>query len=348
MADLNDFNKPTLTDLRTDVQDTNRAHHARAITLNPGAATNKPVGAKLAELISNIFTLKSWSGSAYDTWLTITDVMRTLLGSATNSDARAALSVPSRAEVAAQTYTAFTTAGTGFAYTLTPTPAITAYAAGQSFFVNFHAQVQVNSTLVISGLGTALNLVCQTGFGTYVAVPQFTIQAGDRYRVTILSGTQALVEGLVGRNWFNEMEAAFTSNSATMNTGGNSIVVCPTASGDSAASYNTSTGIWTCPQAGVYTFEYALVIASAIWGSSSVQLSADVSTANGIISPSQYYIHATSPYERPLLTGCGSVFLYAGQTAYLEAFNGTGSTRTFVGDPNKFNVRTRLKIKRIE
>ena len=82
MADLNDFNKPTVTDLRTDVQDTNRAHHARAITLNPGTAANKPVGTKLAELISNVFTLKDWNGATYDTWLSISNYMRTLLGSA--------------------------------------------------------------------------------------------------------------------------------------------------------------------------------------------------------------------------------------------------------------------------
>jgi hypothetical protein len=82
MADLNDFNKPTITDLRTDVQDTNRAHHARAISLNPGTATNRPAGAKLAELISNVFTLKHWNGSAYDTWLSVSNFMRGLLGSA--------------------------------------------------------------------------------------------------------------------------------------------------------------------------------------------------------------------------------------------------------------------------
>jgi len=38
-----------------------------------------------------------------------------------------------------QTFTAFTTAGTAPAYTLTPSPAITAYTAGQRFRVKFHA-----------------------------------------------------------------------------------------------------------------------------------------------------------------------------------------------------------------
>jgi hypothetical protein len=91
MADLNDYNTPTVSNTRVDVQDTNRAHHARAITLNPGSSTNRPVGAKLAELISNIFTLKSWNGTSYDTWLSISNYMRGLLGSVDQATARDSL-----------------------------------------------------------------------------------------------------------------------------------------------------------------------------------------------------------------------------------------------------------------
>lgn len=91
MADLNDFNKPTVADLRVDVQDTLRGHAARAVTLNPGTATNRPVGAKLAELISNVFTLKNWNGTAYDTWLTISNFWRGVLDDTTASDAQTSL-----------------------------------------------------------------------------------------------------------------------------------------------------------------------------------------------------------------------------------------------------------------
>lgn len=346
MADLNDFNLPTPANNRVDVQDTQRANTIRAMTQNPGSAGSRPIGAKLSELISNVFTFKNWNGSGYDTWLTISNFMRGLLDDVDGQAARDTLLVPSRAQIVAQTYTAFTTGGTGFAYTLTPTPAITSYAVGQSFFVTFHVQSQTNPTLTISGLGTALSLVCQTGAGTYVPIPIYALQDGDRYRVTVISGTQALVEGLVSRNWFNEMTAAFTSNSATMNTGGYSIVVCPNASGDMASSYNTSTGIWTCPQTGIYSFEYDLVISSATWSSNGVQLTAYIAV-NGVVGLDQYYIHATSPYERPLLSGSGIRFMYAGQTAYLAGFNGTGSVRTFVGGADDFAERTRLKIKRI-
>lgn len=52
-----------------------------------------------------------------------------------------------------QTYTAFTTAGAAPNFTLTPTPAITAYAAGQRFRVKFHSAGAGADTLSISGLG---------------------------------------------------------------------------------------------------------------------------------------------------------------------------------------------------
>lgn len=52
-----------------------------------------------------------------------------------------------------QTYTAFTTAGAAPNFTLTPTPAITAYAAGQRFRVKFHAAGTGADVLNVSGLG---------------------------------------------------------------------------------------------------------------------------------------------------------------------------------------------------
>lgn len=52
-----------------------------------------------------------------------------------------------------QAYTAFTTAGTTTAYTLTPSPALTALAAGQRFRVKFNAaNTSTTPTLAINGL----------------------------------------------------------------------------------------------------------------------------------------------------------------------------------------------------
>lgn len=52
-----------------------------------------------------------------------------------------------------QTYTAFTTAGAAPNFTLAPTPAITAYTAGQRFRVKFHAAGSGADVLNVSGLG---------------------------------------------------------------------------------------------------------------------------------------------------------------------------------------------------
>lgn len=93
MADLNDWNKPTVADSRVDVQDTHLAHAMRSMKMDPGTASNRPFGAKLAELISNVFTFKHWNGSAYDTWLTISNFWRGVLDEVNAADARAALGV---------------------------------------------------------------------------------------------------------------------------------------------------------------------------------------------------------------------------------------------------------------
>lgn len=64
----------------------------------------------------------------------------------------------------AQTHTAFTTAGTATAYTLTPSPALAALAAGQRFRVKFNAANGAAPTLAVSGLAaTALKVYDSTG-----------------------------------------------------------------------------------------------------------------------------------------------------------------------------------------
>ena len=116
----------------------------------------------------------------------------------TAAAARTALGVSSTAEgdtrVQAQTATAFTTAGIATAYTLTPSPVITAYAAGQSFFVNFALASGAAPTLAISGVATPPNLVRQITAGTYQNIAAAEIPINHRSRVSMLSASQALVE----------------------------------------------------------------------------------------------------------------------------------------------------------
>lgn len=69
------------------------------------------------------------------------------------------------AQIQAQTYTAFTTAGTATAYTLTPTPALSALTAGQRFRVKMdQANSGTTPTLAVSGLAaTAIKMYVTDG-----------------------------------------------------------------------------------------------------------------------------------------------------------------------------------------
>jgi len=75
------------------------------------------------------------------------------------------LTAVTRAQLQAQTYTAFTTGGTATAYTLTPTPALSALTAGQRFRVKMdQANSGTTPTLAVSGLAaTAIKMYVTDG-----------------------------------------------------------------------------------------------------------------------------------------------------------------------------------------
>jgi hypothetical protein len=75
-----------------------------------------------------------------------------------------------------QTFTTFTTGGTSTAYTLTPTPALTALTTGHRFNVTFNATAGATPTLAISGLTAKLLKVYDTT-GAKVAASSSTIVA---------------------------------------------------------------------------------------------------------------------------------------------------------------------------
>ena len=77
-----------------------------------------------------------------------------------------------------QTYTAFTTAGVAPNFTLTPSPAIAAYAAGQRFRVKFHAAGAGSDVLNISALGNK-SLKQYDSTGTKVAAVIAANQLAD-------------------------------------------------------------------------------------------------------------------------------------------------------------------------
>lgn len=119
-----------------------------------------------------------------------------LFTSASTAAARSTLSVPSTSEIQNQTYTAVTTGGTGTAYTISPSPSISAYTAGQAFYVNFSVVSGDQPTLQINGLGGPPNLVRQNPDGTYSNIRANEIPANHHSIVILLSNTQAWIEDM--------------------------------------------------------------------------------------------------------------------------------------------------------
>jgi hypothetical protein len=95
-----------------------------------------------------------------------------------------------------QSYTSFTTGGTSTAYTLTPTPALTALAAGQRFNVTFNATAGATPTLAISGL-TAKSLKYYDATGTKQSVTSTNVVANLNSDV-IYDGTDYVVVNVLG------------------------------------------------------------------------------------------------------------------------------------------------------
>lgn len=95
-----------------------------------------------------------------------------------------------------QTYTAATTGGTGTAFTITPTPPITAYAAPQEWDVVFSAACGAAPTFQVSGLASPPNLVKQNADGTYSNLAAGNFPSGWASKVKMVSPTQALVRSL--------------------------------------------------------------------------------------------------------------------------------------------------------
>lgn len=115
------------------------------------------------------------SASAARTTLGATATGDALFTAAAASNARSTLATPSTGELQAQTYTAFTTGGTSTAFTLTPSPVISSYVAGQRFRVKFNAaNTTTTPTLNINGLGTkSLKVYDSTGAKQNPAVGAF-------------------------------------------------------------------------------------------------------------------------------------------------------------------------------
>ncbi len=99
------------------------------------------------------------------------------------------------AAIQAQTYTAFTTGGTGAAYTLTTVPAAAALVANQRYQVLFHlANTSATPTLARDGLAaTALKVYNSVGIKANPAIGAFAI---NMLADVVYDGTDFVVEGI--------------------------------------------------------------------------------------------------------------------------------------------------------
>ncbi len=158
-------------------------------TTNIDAGTDSPASARadikdLADKFNQIRNHLSTFGQTLVTYTTAA-LARAGLGSTTVGDAlfiaasasaaRSTLVVASTGELQAQTYTAFTTGGTSTAFTLTPSPVISSYVAGQRFRVKFNAaNTTTTPTLNINALGVKnLKVYDSTGAKQNPAVGAF-------------------------------------------------------------------------------------------------------------------------------------------------------------------------------
>ena len=121
------------------------------------------------------------------------------------------------ASIQLQTVLNFTTGGTSTAYTLTPSPVISAYAAGTQFDVVFHTTCGAAPTININAIG-AVALQKANAAGAYVNLVAGDVITGWRSQVVMIDATHALVRQIIPSAYVGVQLAAvnvFTKNQST-------------------------------------------------------------------------------------------------------------------------------------
>ncbi len=237
-------------------------------------------------------------------------------------------------EIQAQTHVAFTTGGTLTAYTLTPSPAIASYIAGQSFFIKFHAASGADPTLAISGIGTPPNLVAQRYDGSYANIKAGEIPINNISRVTLISSSQALVERVIVKS-----NAKRTSN-VSGNFPVNSWAVVPYADSEhDTLAEMSSTSRFTASSKGIYTVSAAASTGLVSWvAGNNIRIGA---WKNGAESAqgSRYTAEAAHSSARTLVL-VADILLDAGQYIEINILSSVSGVTLADGSPmtNYFSV----------
>jgi len=115
-----------------------------------------------------------------------------------------------QAGVQKQSWTAFTTGGASGVYTLTPSPVITAYVAGERFNVTFNAASAATNTINVNGLGAkALKMYSHAG------VKSNAIFALNQISDIIYDGTDFVVLDVTQARQIETITATVGSNALT-------------------------------------------------------------------------------------------------------------------------------------
>lgn len=158
----------------------------------------------------------------------------------------------------ARPVTPYATGGTGNAYTLTPSPAITAYAAGQTFLVRPDRANTAAATLNINGLGAREIRKVGTA-GTPIAVGAGEIQPGREF-MAYDDGTYLLM--VLGRDF--PTRGTGSNGSYTRFPDGTQVCWIPVLSLTFAAT-DSCAGDWTFPVA--FSSASSLVVIPVLTGS---------------------------------------------------------------------------------